>query len=103
MAGKVRESDFARLSTLRITQLAIQVVREAVEPFIGEANEMPQYNAMNTAIKSALEKIREAGAIQGYKFSIENLGVYLDEVTVTLEIIPAFELRRVQVQVNLTS
>lgn len=56
MAGKVRESDFARLSTLRITQLAIQVVREAVEPFIGEANEMPQYNAMNTAIKSALEK-----------------------------------------------
>lgn len=102
MAGKVRESDFARLSTLRITQLAIQVVREAVEPFIGEANEMPQYNAMNTAIKSALEKIREAGAIQGYKFSIENLGVYLDEVTVTLEIIPAFELRRVQVQVNLT-
>ncbi|MDA1977006.1 phage tail sheath protein [Bacillus paranthracis] len=101
MAGKVRESDFARLSTLRITQLAIQVVREAVEPFIGEANEMPQYNAMNTAIKSALEKIREAGAIQGYKFSIGNLGVYLDEATVTLEIIPAFELRRVEVQVNL--
>ncbi|MGH1263331.1 phage tail sheath protein [Bacillus cereus] len=101
MAGKVRESDFARLSTLRITQLAIQVVREAVEPFIGEANEMPQYNAMNTAIKSALEKIREAGAIQGYKFTIGNLGVYLDEATVTLEIIPAFELRRVEVQVNL--
>lgn len=101
MAGKVRESDFARLSTLRITQLAIQVVREAVEPFIGEANEMPQYNAMNTAIKSALEKIREAGAIQGYKFSIGNLGVYLDEATVNLEIIPAFELRRVEIQVNL--
>lgn len=100
-AGKVRESDFARLSTLRITQLAVQVVREAVEPFIGEANEMPQYNAMNTAIKSALEKIREAGAIQGYKFSIGNLGVYLDQATVTLEIIPAFELRRVEVQVNL--
>ncbi|WP_204303771.1 hypothetical protein, partial [Stenotrophomonas maltophilia] len=69
--------------------------------FIGEANEMPQYNAMNTAIKSALEKIREAGAIQGYKFTIGNLGVYLDEATVTLEIIPAFELRRVEVQVNL--
>ncbi|MDA1918313.1 phage tail sheath protein [Bacillus cereus group sp. BcHK140] len=100
-AGKVRESDFARLSTLRITQLAVQVVREAVEPFIGEANEMPQYNAMNTAIKSALEKIREAGAIQGYKFSIGNLGVYLDQATVTLEIIPAFELRRVEVEVNL--
>lgn len=102
MAGKVRESDFARLSTLRITQLAITVVREAVEPFIGEANEMPQYNALNTAIKSALEKIREAGAIQGYKFSIANLGSRLDEATIVLEIVPAFELRRVEVQVNLS-
>jgi hypothetical protein len=102
IAGKVRESDFARLSTLRITQLAITVVREAVEPFIGEANEMPQYNALNTAIKSALEKIREAGAIQGYKFSIANLGSRLDEATVVLEIVPAFELRRVEVQVNLS-
>ncbi|MES9681826.1 phage tail sheath protein [Gottfriedia acidiceleris] len=101
IAGKLRDSDFARLSTLRITQLSITVVREAVEPFIGESNEMPQYNALNTAIKSALEKIREAGAIQGYKFSIANLGNRLDEATVVLEIIPAFELRRVEVQVNL--
>lgn len=101
IGGRVRESDFTRLSTLRITQLAITVVREAVEPFIGEANEMPQYNALNTAIKSALEKIREAGAIQGYKFNIANLSSRLDEATVVLEIIPAFELRRVEVQVNL--
>lgn len=102
IGSTVRDSDFTRLSTLRITQLAITVVREAVEPFIGEANEMPQYNAMNTAIKSALETIREAGAISGYKFSIANVSSYLDQATVVLEIIPAFELRRVEVQVNLT-
>lgn len=100
-AGLKRDSDFTRLSTLRITQLAIEVVREAVEPFIGEPNEMPQYNALNTAIKSALEKIREAGAIQGYNFTVANLSSRLDEASIILEIIPAFELRRVEVVVNL--
>lgn len=101
IGSTTRDSDYARLSTLRITQLAIQVVREAVEPFIGEANGMPGYNALNTAIKSSLEKIREAGAIRGYRFSITNITSRLDEANVVLEIVPAFELRRVEVQVNL--
>lgn len=101
IGGTNRDSDYARLSTLRITQLAITVVREAVEPFIGEANEMPQYNALNTAIKSALEKIREAGAIQGYNFTVSNISSRLDQATIVLEIVPAFEMRRVEVQVNL--
>ena len=99
--GRLRDSDYSRLSTLRITQLAIQTVREAVDPFIGEANQMPQYNALNTAIKSALEKIREAGAIKGYKFSIANVSARLDQATVILEIVPAYELRRIEVQVSL--
>ena len=99
--GRLRDSDYSRLSTLRITQLAIQTVREAVDPFVGEANQMPQYNALNTAIKSALEKIREAGAIRGYKFSIANLTARLDQATVILEIVPAYELRRIEVQVSL--
>ncbi|MFE4029169.1 phage tail sheath protein [Priestia sp. YIM B13551] len=102
LGGVNRDSDFARVSTLRIAQLAITVVREAVDPFIGEANGMPEYNALNTAIKSALETIREAGAITGYKFSVANVTSRMDEATVILEIVPAFELRRVQVQVNLS-
>lgn len=101
IANIVRDSDYARLSTLRITQLAITVVREACEPFIGEANQIPRYNSLNTAIRSALETIREAGAIMGYSFSVHANGGYLDQVTVSLEIIPAFELRRVNVEVNL--
>lgn len=101
VAGKARESDYSRLSTLRISQLAVQVVREAVDPFIGQPNEMPQYNALNTSIKSALEKIREAGAIQGYRFSIVNVSGRLDQATVQLEIIPAFEMRKVNVEVSL--
>lgn len=101
VGGKLRDSDYTRLSTLRITQLAIEVVREAVEPFVGSSNEMPQYNALNTAIKSALEKIREVGAIQGYNFRIVNAAGRLDEATILLEVVPAFELRRINIQVSL--
>jgi hypothetical protein len=103
IAGKTRESDYARLSTLRITQLSIQVVREAVEPYIGESNQMPSYNALNTSIKSALEKIREAGVINGYKFTIANVTARLDQATIILSIVPAFEMRRVDVEVSLTA
>lgn len=101
IANIVRESDYARLSTLRITQLAITVVRDACEPFIGEANQIPQYTSLNTAIRSALETIREAGAIMGYSFSVQAASNRLDKAIVALEIIPAFELRRVDVEVNL--
>lgn len=103
VAGKKRDSDYARLSTLRITQLAITVVREAVEPFIGEPNQMPQFNALTTAIKSSLEKIREAGVINGYNFAITGVTTSLDGAYVRLEIVPAFEMRRVEVQVSLTA
>lgn len=103
VAGKVMDSDFSRLSTLRITQLSMDVVREAVDPYIGEANELPQYNSINTAITSALEKIREAGAIRGYDFTITNVTAQLDHAVVLLSIIPAFELRRVDVEINLTT
>lgn len=102
IANVVRDSDYSRLSTLRITQLAITVVREACEPFIGEANQIPQYTSLNTAIRSALETIREAGAIMGYSFSVQAVSSRLDQATVALEIIPAYELRRVDVEVNLS-
>jgi len=101
IANVVRDSDYARLSTLRITQLAIQVVREACEPFIGEANGIPQYSSLQTAVRSALETIREAGAISGYDFRVKAATSRLDKAIITLSIIPAFELRRVDVDVNL--
>jgi hypothetical protein len=100
--GQTQDSDYARLSTLRITQLAIQAVREATDPFIGEPNDMPQYNALNTAVKSALEKLRESGVIRGYTFSIQAVSSRLDQANVVLQIIPAFELRRIEVEVSLT-
>lgn len=101
VGGVKRSSDFARLSTLRITQAAAQLVREIAEPYIGEPNRMPQYNALNASIKGGLEAMKNVGAINDYRFSIVARGASLNEATVTLEIIPAFELRKVSVNVSL--
>lgn len=101
LGGVTRSSDFARLSTLRITQEAIKVVRNACEPFIGEPNQMPQYNALNAAIKGSLEAMRSAGALSDYKFTVIASPGTLDSARVTLVLVPMFELRNISVDVSL--
>lgn len=95
------ESNYTQISTLRITQAAIDVVRAACEPFIGEPNQMPQYNALNASIKGALEAMRSTGAIQEYAFTVNAVASTLDSAKVTLTIVPMFELRRISVDVSL--
>lgn len=102
VGGKKQPSDFALLSTLRITQAAAQVVREVSEPFIGEPNEQPEYNALSASIRGGLEAMKAAKAIRDYRFSVVTDGANLNNAVVTLEIIPGSELRRVQVNVTLT-
>lgn len=99
--GNVMPSDYGQLSTLRITQATIDVVRAAAEPFIGEPNQMPQYNALNASIKGALESMRSIGAIQDFQFGIQAVSAKLDSVRVTLTIVPMFELRRISVDISL--
>lgn len=101
VSGQKRASDFSRLSTLRITATAAQLVREICEPFIGEPNRMPQYNALNAAIKGGLEAMKNQGAINDYRFTVVARGTTLNEAVVTLEIIPAFELRKIAINVSL--
>lgn len=101
IAGTVRASDYTRLSTLRITQTAVEVVRQACEPFIGEPNQMPQYNALNATIKGVLEAMRSAGALSDYRFTVVASSATLDAAKVTLVLVPMFELRRISVDVSL--
>lgn len=101
LGGTRRSSDYARLSTLRITQAAAQLIREISEPYIGEPNRMPQYNALNASIKGGLEAMKAAGSIMDYRFTVVANGGTLNEATITLDIVPAFELKRVSVNVSL--
>lgn len=101
LGGSVQASDYARLSTLRITQATTQTVRDLCEPFIGEPNRMPQYNALNATIKGGLEAMKTQGVIFDYRFAVNARSGSLSEAVVTLEIVPALELRRISINVNL--
>jgi hypothetical protein len=101
LGGTKQSSDYARLSTLRITMAATQLIRDLTEPFIGEPNRMPQYNSFNATIKAGLEAMKAQGAIMDYRFTVVTTGGTLDEATVTLQLIPAFELKRITVNVSL--
>lgn len=99
--GSIQPSDYSRLSTLRITQATTQTIRDLCEPFIGEPNRMPQYNALNATIKGGLEAMKTQGVIFDYRFSVIARSGSLSEAVVNLEIVPALELRRITVNVNL--
>lgn len=101
MGGTKQSSDYTRLSTLRITQAATQLIRDLTEPYIGEPNRMPQYNALNATIKGGLEAMKSEGVIMDYRFTVTADGGTLSAATVTLELIPAFELKRVSINVSL--
>ena len=101
VGGTKQSSDYTRLSTLRITQTAAQLVRNATEKFIGEPNRAPQYNSMNATIKASLEAMKNAGALTDYRFTVVSRGRMLDEAVVTLELIPAFEMKKITVNVSL--
>jgi hypothetical protein len=101
LGGQKQSSDFARLSTLRITQAATQLIRDLTEPYIGEPNRMPQYNSFNATVKAGLESMKNQGAIMDYRFTVTATGGTLSEATVTLQLIPAFEMKRITVNVSL--
>jgi len=98
-------SDFVRLTTVRIMHDAINVVRAACDPFIGEPNNAPQRNAMNSAIESALVTMRDEGALRRYDFTIYSTPTdqVLGRATVELTLVPSFELQQITVYVSLAA
>jgi len=90
-------SDYTRLSTVRIVNAACNSIREVTQPYIGEAGTPYHFNAMSTAIESVLSAMQAEGALQNYRFNIltSPLGLARGEATIELELVPAFELRKI--------
>lgn len=99
----IYKSDYIRLSTLRITQAAVALIREVADPYVGEPNGTPQRNALNAAIRGGLEGMKNAGAIADYRFTITatTRQRILGQSVINLEIVPAFEMRKITVDVSL--
>jgi hypothetical protein len=98
-------SDFVRLTTVRIMQDAINIIRTVSEQFIGEPNSAPQRNALSTAVENALAAMQEAGALRRFDFNIfaTPADQVLGKATIELILVPAFELQQITVYVSLAS
>lgn len=96
-------SDFIRLSTLRITNDVVGLIRELGEPYIGEPNTLARRNALETAIRGSLNNMIKRGALNDFRFNIK--ASVADQIQgnmlIFVDIVPAFETRRISVTVAL--
>lgn len=96
-------SDFVRLTTLRIVNDAVNLIREISDPYIGEPNTLARRNALDTAIRSGLNNMIKRGALNDFRFSIKSsLADQIDgRMNIALDLVPAFETRRIVVTIAL--
>lgn len=99
------QSDYTRLSTVRIVKAVLDAIRAAGDPFIGEPITGARLAALETAIEQALVKLTKAGFLQRYQFSVTSSPAdqVLGKAFVSLVLVPAFELRQISVSVALAA
>jgi len=93
-------SQYKRLTTVRIVNDAIQLVRNIAQNFIGEAATLEIRNALETGITNGLMGMQRLGALMSSDFTVTYFPAD-SKAVVDLVLTPAFELRNIEVQVSL--
>ena len=97
------KSDFVRLSTVRIVNDAVNLIREISDPYIGEPNTLARRNALETGIRSGLNNMIKRGALTDFRFSIK--ATLEDQISgnmrISLDLVPVFETRRIIITIAL--
>lgn len=101
--SRYTRSDFVRLSTMRIVDAALNGIKDICEPFIGEANNATNRNAMATEIDKFLFTMKTAGALNDFEFFVSSTQdqQVLGEVDIDLTLVPAFEIVKIVQTVSL--
>ncbi len=98
-----QDSDYQRLTTIRIVAGAIDIVRRVGDPYLGEPNTKLRREALETSLRKELADYAKAGNLQ--RFDIRVLAtptqVIQGDQTIELELVPAFELRKITVVTSL--
>ena len=97
------DSDFTRLTTMRIVADVIDSVRSVAEPYIGEPNTALARTSLETGIVRELARLQELGFIQRFeaRVSATTAQEITGNATVELTIVPSFELRKITVITSL--
>ena len=96
-------SDYGRMSTVKVVTDVVDQVREVCAPFLGEPNTREQRNAMSSLIAKRLSYLLEQGEILHYEFRVDatQQEVMLGECSITLELVCPQELRKIKTTVAL--
>lgn len=99
------ESDYQRLTTVRIVKSTLDVIRTVGDPFIGEPITGARLAALETAVEQALAKLTKNQFLQAYQHKVTSSPAdqVLGKATVDLILVPAFEMRQISVSVSLAA
>lgn len=97
-------SDYVLLTTVRIVQTAVDLIRSVAEDYIGEPNNAPQMNALNNEIDQVLLSMK-GQALNAYDFVIKSTPEQrvLGELDIDLTLVPAFEITNINLTVSLAA
>jgi hypothetical protein len=102
--SKYTRSDFVRLTTRRIVNAAVDIVRFQGDRFIGLPITDPHMNALEAAIRGSLEKMKPSGAVRTFDLAVVSSPdeQVLGEVTVEMTLAVGQELRTINTYVQLS-
>jgi len=97
-------SDYVLLTTVRIVQTAVDLIRSVAEDYIGEPNNAPQMNSLNNEVDQVLLSMK-GSALNAYDFVIRSTPAQrvLGELDIDLTLVPAFEITTINLTVSLAS
>ncbi len=98
-----KDSDFRRLSTMRVIEECIDDIRKVATPFIGEPNTKASRDTLEASIRRVLGKKQELGVIQRFEVSVTATVKQRIEgdMTVELIIVPPYEVRKIEIITSL--
>lgn len=97
-------SDYVNLTTVRIVHAVVDTIRAIAEKYLGEPNNAPQLNALDNEVDQVLNTFKGSGALNSADYSISStpdqrvLGI----VEINLTLVPAFEIRTINLTVSLS-
>ena len=94
-------SPFRRLAVTRIISAVEELIREAAEPYIGKQNHSANRNALQTAIKSRLDKLKGT-LIEAYDFNmvVDPTVMKFAYIDIDYTIVPIYEIREVRNRIS---
>lgn len=100
-----KDSDFRRLTTIRVVNEVIDSIRDVAEPYIGEPNTANSRQSLQNNINLELGKMQELGIVQRFeaKVSATTRQQIEGDATVELIIVPPFELRKISIITSLAA